>query len=123
MMVCWLSSLSLQAQRFMEKLTRGIVALPVKEGRVYLSWRLLKEVPKDVSFNIYRSIEGENAKPITQTTDFIEYTYVAEDIDPRYAGADNWVPPVDYAPEKRLNQVPICPNPYFCELQNVLSCE
>ena len=62
-----------------EKLDRGLIALPVENG-VYLSWRFMKEDPKDIAFNVYRK-DGKSAnfvklndQPITKTTDFLDKT-------------------------------------------------
>jgi rhamnogalacturonan endolyase len=63
------------AQRLMENLGRGVVAVNKGSGNVYISWRLLGTDPDDISFNIYRSTGGAaavklNATPITATTDY-----------------------------------------------------
>lgn len=61
-----------------ERLDRGLVAVPVPGGDVYLSWRMLIDDPGDVAFNVYRCIPGRtgyqrvNAGPITATTDFTD---------------------------------------------------
>ncbi|MHC4736724.1 MAG: rhamnogalacturonan endolyase family protein [Planctomycetota bacterium] len=47
-------------QRIDEKINRGMLAMPNKEGKVYLGWRLLKSDAKGTAFNVYRSIEGGN---------------------------------------------------------------
>ncbi len=68
------------AQRFREKLDRGIVAVPSGVGKVYVGWRLLQEDPPDVAFNVYRKAAGAaeavklNAEPVTRTTDFVDAT-------------------------------------------------
>lgn len=81
----WLGILSLlltgpvaSAQRQMEALNRGIVAVTTDEG-IYMGWRLLGTDPIDIAFNLYRVTgagEGEpvrlNDQPITQTTDFLD---------------------------------------------------
>ena len=65
------------ATRVREALDRGLVAMPVQGGKVYLSWRLLPSDPADVAFDVYRT-EGQgkpikvNAKPIARTTDFAD---------------------------------------------------
>jgi len=65
-------------QRVEEKLNRGLVALPTKDGKVYLGWRLLKSDAKAVAFNVYRSVAGGdepvklNKEPLAATTDFID---------------------------------------------------
>ncbi|MDA3883723.1 MAG: carbohydrate-binding protein [Bacteroidales bacterium] len=52
------------AQRQMENLDRGLVAVKVNNG-VFLSWRVLGTDPKDIAFNIYRDNTKVNANPIT----------------------------------------------------------
>ncbi len=64
-------------KRVEEKPGRGLVAVPSGGGKVYLSWRLLKSDPEDISFNMYRSTAGGdpvrlNKKPIRKTTDFTD---------------------------------------------------
>lgn len=60
-----------------EHLDRGLVAVPMGDGRIYLSWRLLRDDPKDVGFEVYRragdaGLEKLTARPITETCDFID---------------------------------------------------
>ena len=69
------------AQRQMENLTRGIVAVKQTDG-VYISWRLFGTDPNTISFNLYRiTNSGEpvkiNEKPIAESTN-----YVDRDADP-----------------------------------------
>ena len=64
-------------ERIEEKLDRGLLALSMEGGKVYLSWRMLKTDPANIAFNIYRSIaNGDaiklNTGPIKATTDFID---------------------------------------------------
>lgn len=64
-------------ERIEEKLNRGMLAISMGEGKVYLGWRLLKSDPEDVAFNVYRSTAGRapvklNAQPLTKTTDFVD---------------------------------------------------
>ncbi|MBM4087759.1 MAG: silent information regulator protein Sir2, partial [Planctomycetes bacterium] len=54
-----------------------MVVMPVAGGKVYLGWRLLKDDPKEVAFNVYRSTGKQpgvklNDKPLTATTDFLD---------------------------------------------------
>ncbi len=68
---------SVADKRVEEQLNRGIVALPRKDGGIYVGWRLLKDDPQSIAFNVYRQVGGEtpvklNAEPLTQTTDFID---------------------------------------------------
>ena len=69
----------LHAQRQMEKLGRGIVAIRSSEKDVYIGWRLLGTDPSDMAFNLYRSTGGAaavklNKTPIATTTDFVDTT-------------------------------------------------
>jgi len=41
----------------LENLSRGLIAMPRSNGNVFLSWRLFKEDPSDLSFHLYRSTE------------------------------------------------------------------
>ncbi len=67
------------SERIEERLNRGMLALSMGEGKVYLGWRLLKSDPEGVAFNVYRSTAGGelvklNAQPLTKTTDFVDST-------------------------------------------------
>ena len=42
------------AQRQMEALGRGVVAIPQDGGKVFVGWRLLGTDPDDIAFNVYR---------------------------------------------------------------------
>ncbi len=64
----------------MEKIDRGVVALQISERQAYVGWRLLKEDPENVSFNVYRLRVGDsaynkvNSDPVLTSTDFIDQT-------------------------------------------------
>ncbi len=64
-------------ERILEKLDRGIIALPVRNKEVYVGWRLLETDSGSAAFNVYR-ISGNNSplrlneKPVTSTTDFVD---------------------------------------------------
>ena len=65
------------AQRQMENLTRGIVAVKQPEGGVYVGWRLFGTDPETVAFNLYRVAGGSapikvNKKPIVSTTNYVD---------------------------------------------------
>src|SRR5688572_21652608 len=45
------------AQRLMENLSRGVVAIHQPDGKVAVSWRLLGIDPEGVAFNLYRQSE------------------------------------------------------------------
>ncbi|MDH7569097.1 MAG: silent information regulator protein Sir2 [Armatimonadota bacterium] len=63
--------------RVRERLSRGVVAMPIPGGGVYIGWRLLQGDPKNVAFNVYRRTGSAapvrlNAAPLTRTTDFVD---------------------------------------------------
>ncbi len=65
------------AQRQMENLKRGVVAVKQPENKVYISWRLFGTDPDDIAFNIYRVAEDSkpvliNTKPVTDSTNYID---------------------------------------------------
>ncbi|MEW6360350.1 MAG: silent information regulator protein Sir2 [Planctomycetota bacterium] len=66
-----------------ENLDRGVVALPMDEGKVYIGWRLLKDDPTDVAFNVYRSAKPTDEYqmisplPINTSTNFVDKTATA----------------------------------------------
>ena len=69
--------ISLFAQREMESLDRGVVAIHMPGDSVFVSWRLLGNDPDDISFNIYRKIGAStpiklNQNPITGATIFTD---------------------------------------------------
>lgn len=116
---------SLLAQRPMEYLDRGLVALETSNG-IFLSWRMVGSDPKDVAFNIYRDGEKINAAPIATKTNYMDVAgsaasfYQVETISESAANelsaeSEVWplYPPVanpgrDYVPLKR---VPLPPAP------------
>jgi rhamnogalacturonan endolyase len=70
----WLTgALSAAAQRQMEELGRGVVAVPRDDGGVLISWRLLATDPSEVAFDVYRSVDEDapirlNSSPVHQST-------------------------------------------------------
>ncbi len=65
------------AQRQMEYLQRGVIAIHQGEGKVFVSWRMLGTEPDEIGFNLYRSSNGEeplklNDQPLTQATNFVD---------------------------------------------------
>src|SRR5262249_39577258 len=74
-----LTASTAHAQRMMEKLGRGVVAVRSGGSTVYVGWRLLATDPEDVGFNLYRAQNGGaaiklNVLPLTNTTDFVDST-------------------------------------------------
>lgn len=60
------------AQRIMEKLNRGVLAVSSGIDSVFVSWRLLATDPENVAFNVYRNNTKLNAKPLTKATCFTD---------------------------------------------------
>ena len=65
------------AVRQMEKLGRGIVAINLGDGKVYIGWRMLATDPDDITFNLYRSAGNNkalklNKEPIGESTNFVD---------------------------------------------------
>lgn len=63
--------------RQMEYLGRGIVAIPLGEGKVFLSWRLLATDPENAAFVVTRSTDGGSPSartpaPLTRVTWFVD---------------------------------------------------
>jgi fibronectin-binding autotransporter adhesin len=65
-----------RAQRQMEKLGRGVIALRTGTTNVYVGWRMLGTDPDDLGFNLYRVAGGVtnklNSQPLTNTTDYVD---------------------------------------------------
>ncbi len=56
--------LGVQAQRVVDKLQRGIVAVPVSGGNL-VSWRILGEEYYDTQYNLYRNGTKVNSQPLS----------------------------------------------------------
>lgn len=70
-------------EKIKEQLDRGLTAVPSVDGKgIYLSWRLLEEDPAEVSFHLYRSVNGKTKRltksPLTATCDFVDEAPVNE---------------------------------------------
>ena len=63
--------LSCNAQRMMEKLDRGLVAIPAGQDSTFLSWRMLTDDPESIAFNLYRNGELINENPLI-TTNYLD---------------------------------------------------
>jgi rhamnogalacturonan endolyase len=66
-----------QAQRRMENLGRGVVAIHQNDGSVFVGWRLLGTDPDNIAFNVYRSVDNSapeklNSEPLTGPTSFVD---------------------------------------------------
>jgi rhamnogalacturonan endolyase len=68
--------------RQMERLNRGLVAVPEGRNRVFVSWRLLGTDPDGVAFNLYRIVGNAapvrvNRTPLTDATSVTDSIYVS----------------------------------------------
>ncbi|MBT3385849.1 MAG: rhamnogalacturonan lyase [Prolixibacteraceae bacterium] len=68
------------AQRIMEKLNRGMVAVVSGTNGVFISWRLLATDPQNISFNVYRNQTKINSELIINTTSFLDEKGAANDL-------------------------------------------
>ena len=62
---------SIRAERQMETLDRGLVAVE-RDGRVYVAWRLLATDPDAIAFNVYRDRVRVNTEPIADATNIVD---------------------------------------------------
>jgi rhamnogalacturonan endolyase len=77
LLACLFNSIQVNAQRQMEKLGRGVIAMRQNKDSVYVSWRMLGTDPDDISFNLYRksgnsSPQKLNNRPLSKGTNFID---------------------------------------------------
>lgn len=75
-MLCVLS-FQVSAQRLMENLNRGVIAINQGGGKVFVSWRLLGTEPVDTKFNLYRTTGKTNPiklnkEALTKGTNFVD---------------------------------------------------
>jgi rhamnogalacturonan endolyase len=50
------------AQRQMERLNRGLIAVNAGSGKVFVSWRMLGTEPDNIMYNLYRTTAGKSIK-------------------------------------------------------------
>ncbi|MDP4290983.1 MAG: rhamnogalacturonan lyase [Bacteroidota bacterium] len=72
-----LSGLQARAQRQMENLDRGVIAIRKANDSVYVGWRMLGTEPDEIAFNIYR--QSGNEKPIKLNKTLIKESTNFED--------------------------------------------
>ena len=110
-----LSSCKKPTPFFYEKLDRGLVALSIDENTNYVGWRLLKEDPEDIAFNVYRKEIGlgdfikVNNTPVVSGTNFLDsevrpnmgYRYKVTSIS---GGFENETPGTGYVFNRGINQ-------------------
>lgn len=70
-----------QPARQMERLDRGLIAVPIKDGGAYIGWRMFGYEPDTIAFNLYRESDGKTVKlndsPLTDSTNFVDKHAVA----------------------------------------------
>jgi rhamnogalacturonan endolyase len=109
--VLLLTVTSLYAQRQMEKLDRGVVAVRTSSSQVFVSWRVLGTDPADIAFNLYRGETRLNDAPITGATNYTDNIITNENYSVRpiingqegatSARAEVWTEPFKRLPLKR----------------------
>lgn len=62
----------LTAQKQMERLNRGVVAVRTGSSQVYIGWRLFGNDPSGIGFNVYRNSTLLNSTPITGSTNYVD---------------------------------------------------
>jgi rhamnogalacturonan endolyase len=71
-----LTSATVIAQKQMEHLGRGVIALRQSKDSVFVSWRMLGTDADDIAFNVYRTSNNKSAKlndrPVSVSTTFID---------------------------------------------------
>jgi rhamnogalacturonan endolyase len=65
---------NLKAQKYVEKLNRGVVAIRTSTSQVFVGWRMLGTDPTNVGFNLYRNGTKINASPITNSSNYQDNT-------------------------------------------------
>jgi len=71
--ICLVLPLSgLFAQRQMEKLNRGLVAVRTSTSSVYLSWRVLGSDPDNIAFNLYRDGVKITSTPVATSSNYTD---------------------------------------------------
>lgn len=102
------------AQRHVEDLGRGLVAVRTSDSHVFLSWRMLGTDPADIAFNLYRGKVKLNPSPITGATNYKDETGLNETYTVRpiikgkeqlaSASASVWQEPFKRLPLQRPNE-------------------
>ena len=73
----FLAAPHVRAQRQMEALGRGLIAVRATSTQAYVGWRLLGDEPTDTGFHVYRSLAGATpvritTTPITNSTNYLD---------------------------------------------------
>lgn len=98
---------NLSAQRVMEKLNRGAIAVVADSGQVFISWRLLANDPENNTFNIYRNDIQLTKNPIENSTSFSDEKGSVQDIYsivPVFGGKED---------KNKSEKIKVNPNPWI----------
>ena len=82
---CLLLTAPGNAQKYLEKLNRGVVAVRTGSSNVYVGWRLFGNDPAGISFNVYRGSTKLNTAPITNSTNYVDNTAASASPDAVYS--------------------------------------
>lgn len=72
LLILLLSAAHVYAQRVMEKLDRGTVAIHKGGSDVYIGWRMLGTEPQTVGYNVYRDAVKITPSPITSSCNYLD---------------------------------------------------
>ena len=91
----WTCTVTCFAQKQVEHLSRGLVALQYDERHVFLSWRMLASDPQNISFDVYRQEAGKarkklNELPIKDVTNFRDTAVDFSSISPKASVSYTW---------------------------------
>lgn len=75
-LISFISMLTLQAQRIVDRMDRGVVVVNKGSNQLFISWRFFATDPEDIAFNLYRQVGSAtplllNTTPITGATNFV----------------------------------------------------
>ena len=102
---------NVSAQKWVEKLDRGVVAVRTSVNAVFISWRLLGKEFSNTSFNIYRAGVKLNASPITGATNYTDNTSLdlPYSVKPVVNGVEGPASAETLAWAKQFKQIPLTP--------------
>src|SRR5215207_3232101 len=109
------------AQRQMEGLGRGVVAVRQADGKVFVGWRVLGTDADAIAFNLYRTTRPGSAvklndRPLTETSSFVDpnadlskdnYYFVRPVVKGREQGAGDAFKLAANAPARQYLSVPL----------------
>jgi rhamnogalacturonan endolyase len=114
------------AQRQMEYLNRGVIAMRTASDSAYISWRLLGTDKQDITFDIYRTTSNNaplklNTQPLKESTQFADggvdfskpNTYTVKPVNPQKNEEEgNYTLPAN-AEKRNFLTIPVKPIPNY----------